>query len=288
MKTHTLTLICLLALGAGCEAEDMHELMRDVGPGKVGGPLMPIPPAAVAAIAPRGRGGGVTLQQFAPPVTTDNGAHLTRPAEMITASIFAAGGPGSGPLVGVAKWGSGNGVQQQIEFDVQIGFPEPAVIANTFGGAILSVPCTSLELVVRNDANLLPRAGDQPLGSTVNTPSATASLALGTRASTAALTRTIYAVNLPAGGFAAAATVDVGVPAFAQRFRMFRSSANNAVQVTFLSTAGVFAPSSGPYTDLANVAPALYTIPANTSFLRLTNAGPGVLDVLGVVFELGL
>lgn len=255
----------------------------------IGGALIDLPPAPAAAV--NAFGPIKTLLRFQPDLAQEGRPqHLGRStSHVLTASCYTLGGAGAGPVVGIAQWGAGNGAQQSVEFDITNSLPTPTVSNSAFGGSVLSVPGTSLQISARNDSNVIPRAGDTALGNTVNNPKASAGFGIGHRAGTAQLTRTIYAVNLPTGAqFVPGNHVDIGIPAFSQRFRMFRSSALNAVQVEFLGTGGIFAVTSGPYIDAASVAPSLYTIPANTLLLRITNNGPGNIDVLGVLFELGL
>jgi hypothetical protein len=272
---------------------EQHEQLRGLLDGErltsIGGALIPIPAAPAPAVG--AFGALVTLLRFQPALGKEHEPQLMgrKTSRVLTASVFSGNANAAGPLVGVVQWGAGHGAQQQCEFDITSSLYQPSITATTAGGTLLSVPATSLQISARNDSNLLPRAGDTPLGNTVNVPVATAGFAIGHRSSTAQLTRTIYAVNLPTGApFAPTNHVDIGIPAFAQRFRIFRSSALNAVQVQLLGTGGIFAIVSGPYIDAASVAPSLYTLPANAQIMRLTNNGPGNIDVLGVVFELGL
>jgi hypothetical protein len=267
---------------------EQHEQLRGLLDGErltsIGGALVPLPAAAV------GLAGQVfTLLRFQPDIAKkDQPQHMGRnTSRVLTASVYTLNGIGAGPLVGVVQWGAGNGAQQQFEFDIS-GSLLVVGQNSTGGGALLSLPATSLQISARNDSSVIPRPGDTQLGSSAVVPAATAGFAIGHRSSTAQLTRTIYGVNLPTGApFAPTNHVDIGIPAFSQRFRIFRTSAVNAVQVQILGT-DAFAPISGPYIDAASVAPSLYTLPSNAQVLRLTNNGPGNIDVLGVVFELGL
>jgi hypothetical protein len=270
-----------------------HEQLKGLLDGErltsIGGALVPLPPAPAAGV--NAFGALQTILRFQPELGLPGAPqHMGRStSRVLTASCYTLNGAGAGPIVGVATWGAGNGAQQSIEFDISTSIPTPAIINSSFGGAVLSVPATSLQIQARNDSNVLPRVGDAPLGNTTNTPSATAGFAIGHRNGTSQLTRTIYAVNALLGGpLANGANVVVGVPAFAQRFRMFRSSALNAIQVQMLATGGILSVVSGPYIDAASVPPSLYTLPANTQAIKITNNGPGTIDVLGVVFELGI
>lgn len=270
-----------------------HEPLRGLLDGErltsIGGPLVPLPPAAVAGA--NGFGPLATILRFQPDISQhDKPQQMGRStSRVLTVSCYTLGGAEAGPIVGVATWGAGNGTQQSVEFDISNSLPSPATTNSAYGGAVLSVPATSLQIQARNDSNLIPRNGDAPLGNTVNNPSVTAGFAIGHRNGTVQLTRTIFSVNALLGGpLAVAGAVLVGVPAFAQRFRMFRSSALNAVQVEMLGTGGILSVISGPYIDAASVPPSLYTLPANTQIIRITNNGPGTIDVLGTVFELGI
>lgn len=219
--------------------------------------------------------------------------HLGRVPLVLTSSAFVQGG--TGPVVGVCRFGSGNGSQQVFEFDIQQGFPLFTVpnITNaaTSGGSLFSLPCTSIEINARNDANLMVNAGGDPLGLVAGAavPIATASIGIGNRGSSKPLTRTSYGIYAPAsvgGRLAAGSIVQISVPAFAKRFRVFRTDATQPIQVSL--TDGTATTFDGPYNEAANAPPATYDLPASTSSVVVKNTGAGTLSVVGCIFELGL
>lgn len=275
-------------------------LMDGVNATLVGGPSAQLPAAAVAAEGSRGQGQVISLVKFSSD-TADKKDQLKlgRVPLVLTASI--AGNGGTGPLVGIARWGSGNGTQQEMEFDIQQGFPlvtTPGVAlrGRAAGGTLFSVPATSLEIAARNDANFLPSGplGATPVSAPLGTvadgvPSATASLAIGNRAGGKALTRTLYALYAPAGpGMipGAGGELLIAVPAFAKRFRVFRNSAANSISIVTVNNS--FTDIDGPYNEAANTTPQTYELPGAASSIRIRNTGGTNILVLGAVFELGL
>jgi hypothetical protein len=285
----------------------MHEHPRLPGlldlanTGAIGGPLFFLPLAAAPAVAPAGFGGTRALVKFNPGDLTDptQPQKVQRVPRVLTASIYGTGSSGMGPLVGVARWGSGNGAQQEIEFDIPLALFNASVSNLGAGGALLAVPATSLEIFARNDGNLTPRAGDDPIGGGAappvqqvppagtigGFPNATAGFAIGHKQGNARLTRTIWAVN-GNGGLLAAGHIDVPVPAWAQTVRVLRSDAGNTISVTLFSM-GLLA-EGGPWNEAANAAPTVYSLPSSTGIIRVTNTGAGAINVVQLLFELGL
>lgn len=262
----------------------------------VGGPFAILPPANVAAIGAPGKGPVQTLVKFSADVAKKGEPlKLGRVPVVLTASAFGTGG--TGPLVGIARWGSGNGSQQEMEFDLQLGFPlaaTPGAAANgaypTQGGQLFSVPATSLEIAARNDLNLIPGAGSIALGIILApaVPSqATASIGIGNRAGVGGgLTRTIIARYNP--GAMLAGQFLVPVPAFAKRFRVIRSSGlAAAAAITVNVVDGAFVICDGAYSEAAGVPPTTYTLPSAAAEVVVTVAAAGC-DVVGCIFELGL
>jgi hypothetical protein len=267
----------------------------------IGGPFADLPPAPVAAIGAPGLGRLVTLVRFQPDTDQKHGpqhqahGHVSPmkmgPApQVLTASVMAQ--YGSGPIVGVARWGAGNGSQQILEFDVQLGTPTPflgsSVGGSRSGGVLLSLPASAVQIDCRNDANFIPNVGSVAIGDpTVGTPQATASLAQGVRAGSTQLTRTLYAVYAPAGpGLAAAGSVNLQVPAFARSFRIFRTDAGSSVSVTMVNAAGHNV--DGPYNVAANVPSPSFALTPNMLEVFLVNTGASALTVLGCIYELGV
>jgi hypothetical protein len=273
--------------------EQLPGLLDGVNATLVGGPSVALAPAA-GAPSLNAFGAIASLVKF----NVDIAHHthhlkLGRVPLVLTASTFVQ--QGTGPVVGVCRFGSGNGSQQSFEFDVQQGFPLFTVpnITNsaTAGGSLFSLPCTSIEINARNDANLLANAGGDPLGLVAGAavPLASASIGIGNRGSSKPLTRTVYGIYAPAsvgGRLAPAGIVQVSVPAFAKRFRTFRTDATQPISVAL--TDGTGTPFDGPYNEAANAPPATYDLPASCSSVVITNTGAAALKVVGCVFELGL
>jgi hypothetical protein len=277
----------------------MHEtlpgLLDGQNKGYVGSPFRPLALANLPGVGAKGFGPIQTLINMSP--DTDHGPHgakdpmkLGRVPRVVTATIYGIGGAAQGPLVGIAQWGSGNGAQQRIEFDIPL-VTDSTTTDQAAGGACLSVPCTALTIQARNDGNLLPRAGDSPIGSifapvsSANSPAATCSVALGHKPSTSSLTRTIWAVNGGAG-LAGAGSVLVSVPAWAQRFRVLRFDAGNTIQVTTATLGSQTL--SGPINEAANAPPSVYAVPSGAATVQITNTGAAPLTFVAILFELGL
>jgi hypothetical protein len=266
----------------------LPRLLDGVLKAQVGSPLMPLPLAAVAAVGQPGLGREQTLMNLGP--NTDlhgRGTHLGLAPEVVTATVYGVGGGSGGPIVGIARWGSGNGVQQQIEFDVP--FAGSTLDSLAFcGGAILAVPCTSLTILARNDGNFIPNAGGSPIGSSfgpVGPVFASTSIGMGPKQGNAQLTRTIWAINGGAG-LAPTGVVSVPVPPWAQRFRVLRYDASETIQVA-MQTAGLDQ-CGGPFNEAANAQPAVYPVPSTCTAVNVKNTGAGAITNLLLVFELGL
>ena len=269
-------------------------LLDHVNAGSVGGPLMPLPPANVAAVGNAGYGNARTLVNFSPDIKgEEKQLDLGRVPEVLTASVFASGG--TGPLVGIAQWGSGNGQQQQMEFDIPQTFGQflgsnPGGTNQTAGGVLFSVPGTSLRIDARNDANLIANAGNGnvAIGVAANgTPSATASIGLGNRAGGTQLTRTIYGTYAPGGGLPATNIVNIQIPAFAKRFTIFRSSTVvGPIQVEMIDFNGSVV--DGPYNLAAGATSPTFLLTPSVLEVAIANGGGAPLQVVGCIFELGL
>jgi len=267
-------------------------LLDGVNASDVGGPSRLLPAAPAAAVGSAGYGQLTTLFRFNPDVQKHGKpSHLGRVPEILTASVNGYGG--TGPLVGVARWGSGNGSQQVCEFDIQLGFPfflgsNPGGNAAT-GGVLFTVVGTSLQVDARNDANLIPNVGigNAALGNAaIGPPLATGSMAKGPRAGGAALTRTIVGTYAPGGpGLAPTTSVNMQVPAFAKKATIFRSNAVEPVQVSFTDLQGTQL--DGPYNLAANAPSPTFVLQPNMLFVSVANTGGAALQVVGVVFELG-
>jgi len=275
------------------EHRPLPGLLDHVNATWVGGPLKVLAPAAAAAQGLPGLGPLVSLIQFGPPIGAKHDPQkLGRTPLVMTASVFGQGG--TGPIVGIARWGSGNGYQQSLEFDIELGFPQATFggipPGSTVGGQLFSLPGTSFEIAARNDLNFVPSAGSIALGAVLAPPvpsQASASLGTGNRASGGlGLTRTVYGYFNPAVPLVGTATIPV--PAFAKRFRVFRSTGVvAAAAITVLVTDGNFVIIDGSYNEAAGAPPAIYHLPSAASTVQVTCAGPGC-TVVGAIFELGL
>lgn len=295
--TNTLLRVAVAGLvlaAAGCDGteDDMHEhqplprLLDGLNKGLVGSPLIQLPLAAATGVGAKGQGPTRTLINLGPDIDLkDNPLKLGRVPVVLTATVFGVGSGAEGPLVGIAQWGSGNGAQQAIEFDI------PLTGAQGTGGALLAVPGTALTIAARNDGNVLPRVGDSPIGSIFapfadkTTPAASASIGIGNKQSNSQLTRTVWAVNGGAG-LAPVGSVLVKVPTWAQRFRVLRFDAGNTIQTTIATLGSQTL--SGPINEAANAPPTLYALPSGADTVQVTNTGGVALAFVAIVFELGL
>lgn len=272
--------------------ERLPGLLDGVNQSYVGGPFRVVPPATLPAVSLAGRGALVSLIKMQSDIAgKQDHLKLGRVPIVLTASVFGASG--SGPLVGIALFGSGNGSQQQFEFDIQAGVPEatstpsPSGPTLSLGGQLFSLPCTSLEINARNDANVRLAAGQDTLGDTsAGASSATASIGIGNRAGVGGgLTRTIYGYKSVAVPLIGVATI--AVPAFAKRFRVFRTINPTASAITVGIQDAAFVTIDGAYSEAAGAVPATYQLPGAAATVTVTVAAPGA-SCVGCVFELGL
>lgn len=268
-------------------------LLDGVGAGRVGSGSLAIPQAQAAAEAPAGQGKPVALIKF---VGADRkGQDVGSSPHTLCGTIVAFSPVGTGvthvggPLVGIARWGSGNGSQAICEFDV----PVSTGISDPVAGALITVAGDSLELLVRNDGNLRPSTGSDPLngGVTTPTPSGSASIAIGNRAGSTQITRTVYAMFNPGGaGLASGGLLAIPVPAFARTFRIFRHNepiVAGTMPPVNVSVGGTFVV-EGPFLIAAGVQSPEFQIPGGCFTVICVNPGPGAIEVLGAVFTIGL
>lgn len=258
----------------------------------VGAPFALLPAANVPGVGLAGLGPATTLLKFATDIGKRGGAgarKLGRAPRVATVSVFAVGG--SGPITGIVRWGAGNGSQQELEFDIQTGFPlftvpVPTGSTKASGGSIFALPMTSIEVLARNDANLIPYNGGGvalglPDSSPLGAPSATASLALGDRGGSSQLTRTV--TTYYGGVLAPAGTFTISVPAFAQSYRLFRLGGG---AITVQTQDGQANPVD-EYALAADVPAPLIALPGSSSGLVVTTAA-ATLKVLGAIFNLAI
>lgn len=280
-------------------AQQLPMLLDGVLKGMVGSPSIFLPLAAAAAQVPAGQGVTKTLINLSADLDLhdhqtgkQHAGKLGRAPLVLTASVFGVGSGSSGPLVGTAQWGSGNGAQQSVEFDIPLSGVNLSS-AQASGGAQLTVPCTALSITARNDGNVIPVLGGQPIGDAFGIPfqvanvlpTAAASIGIGSKQSGSVLTRTIWIAN-GGGGLAATASVGVAVPAWAQCVRVLRFDASNTIQVTIVSLG--LSTLAGPYNEAANAPPTVYVLPSTAGSITVKNTGGAAIAFMALVFELGL
>jgi len=211
---------------------------------------------------------------------------------MVTVSVYT-GGPagvvGGGPLVGVASWSGGLSELAYVEFDLGVPAGTPGD-PNAGVGTIISLPCSALNVGIRNDALFAPRPGDQSIGLNIATGiSAWATMAIGGSPTGGGgkLRRTIWAINNAGAGagLAPAAAVLVPIPAFATAYQVVRFSA--AQTVSFRVAAQAFF-MDGPYNVAANTPAPKLDIPIGSFAVEVTNTGAAQIDRLAIIFDLSL
>lgn len=226
----------------------MSDLFQRINEANFGNTTGGVAPAETpGAIAPEGYGEPESVVKF-PSATNDwptpNTKHSSDPS-IITASIQAApdGVPTAGPLTGIALWGSGGSQIQIAEFDIPITTNPIFTLDDTrflpFGGTLISVPGTSLEVRARNDANLIPPPSNGgnilsgPIGNggdaTTALANVTASICAGTKDSFARATKTVWgffddAADILGRGLQPNDSVTMLIPPFATAVRVARSA----------------------------------------------------------------
>jgi hypothetical protein len=260
-------------------------LTRLVGPGSLG---------KTGILIPRNENVGVNGQGRPTSVLTFPGCSAD--PHVITATLFAqldlnGPSPGEGlvnmgncgPLVGFARWGSGDASQLYVEFDIPISVNSSVIAPGQMGGsygagAVVSIPASQLEVGVRNDASLTPRLNDFSLGDTSDSnvlagaPSVTGSLGVGTRSPSTSLSRTIWGVNGGPGEVAVGLDpgdhIDIILPPFAQTFAVHRWESLEILvsQVNMFGTEV-----DGPFTIPASVPCPEMVLNNLTTFIRVTN-----------------
>jgi hypothetical protein len=270
--------------------EALHRKMNAFGrlfagknPGMFGGQSQNIIPAGAAAVAPNGFGANASLLQFR---GSDNDP------QMITASIMAqgmlvGGATGSGPMTGILSWGSGNGQNQSVEFDIGCKGTFNGRVFSPIGGTMISVPASRIDLQVRNDSNLLAQNGTgTSIGGNVIGVNVTAALAVGTKISNTRAARTIWLFNDPgAAQFTPTNQVICNIPPFATSFVVMRDSANQSISFELLGTSNQY---DGPYNVAANVRCPETPISGWIDGIRITNTGSVGIERLSVLFFLSL
>ena len=278
-----------------------HLVTRLSMPGAFGKTGIPIP-----------RSGNVGVHGQGPLTSVLSFPGCPNDPQMLTATLYARtnlnapdAGEGlvamgnTGPLVCVAKWGSGESGQLFVEFDMPIGINASLVAPGQMGGdygggAVISVPGSQLEIGMRNDASLTPRAGDLSLGDTsdsnvfANSPTVSGNIGVGTRSPSTSLSRTIWAVNGTAGevpiGLTPGNHVDVILPPFAQTFAVLRNP-GLAIGVSQINQFGTEI--DGPYAIPAGVPCPEMVLNNATYFIRVLNSD-NALALLKVAVVYGL
>ena len=296
MTNHRIGLLLagLCAGVLGCTDIDIYpggdmSILDGVPAGSVGGPIAAVPAAATAAIGQAGQGPWVRLL-YAKALNQDQQV-ITESPRILTASVtgFVRGASNQGgPLVARASWGSGNSGPQQVDFDVQATSTASESGQQTSGGgSIISVPGDYLQIDIRNDGNVIPRnaVGETNLG-LLGEVFATAHFAQGPRASAVPMFRTRFGAFNVGAGVVAAGAVTVLVPPFARRFTVFRNPAGAAG--ISIQQNGLVLPMDGPIAVAAGAPCPTFDILQSTGSITITNTGAGALQVIGVIFELGI
>jgi len=269
------------------------KLFANINPSNLGGNAVTLPPAPVAAVAPAGFGPEMQLLRVAGCATDPSMMTVTCMATVNNETPGGAGGNEltAGPVVGIIKWGSGDANQFRAEFDIPIQNVN-GVLAR-FGGSIISVPGHYCEILARNDANLIPFAGDAALGGTGadgqagrGPALAFANVARYARGGPSSPLLTVYGRNAAdGGGLAPLGTVQMRVPNFAQAVRVLRFDAQ-AINVTLLHTAG--GALDGPFAIAANQPSPIFDLSTNVGFIQVTNTGAAAISRIISLFEIGL
>lgn len=262
-------------------------LTHDVPQGNLGSSNVELPPAAAAATIQTGQG------QIKPLVRFRGNDH---DPQIVSASLYAFDKTNSanpfGPIVGIARWGSGLSNTHEAEFDLPANnYTQAQMITRSIvlkgGGAIISVPCSSLEVDARNDANYIPPIGDQAIGFSTISGFGSGAIGVGNRVSSP-LFRTIWAVSGTAGnGLGAAASTNVNIPPFARSARVVRSGTagiGNSLRIT-QATAGFTADSFVVATDA--LCPE-FVLAGGATFLTLLNTDAVEIRKMAVIFTIVL
>lgn len=273
----------------------IRDLMDGNDPATVGGASQPVPAAPAVGTLRQGQGQFIALLQFTAAGMEDSDPHgirLKKTPKVVCITVSGTGG--TGPLVGRLQWGSGRSAMFAMEFDI----PMPGAIGAAFdatntsqqptGGILLAVPANALDLAVRNDANMRPRAADTAVGNPdLGISTASANLGTGSRNSSP-LTRTVFGAYNPAAGLAALDFCTIAIPPFSRTFNVFRTSTGGvaavACTVEVLDVRGQTL--IGPIAVAAGAASPEFPVPVSAGMVRITNTGGVAATAVGAVFTL--
>lgn len=236
-----------------------------------------------AAAGTKRQGEPVTLLQF---------SGDPNDPQVVTVSIAAIQQTnGKGPFVALLQWAAGLGQLQQAEIDIptnDISQTTSGAFPYTPGGGLMvSFVGSSFEVKVRNDASFGPNNGD-PLGLLGSAGvQFTASAGIGSHAGAGAPPlRTIWGIHVAAGLAAGAGAVLMAVPPFARRFRVFRSEADNPIDIRQVDVRNAIV--DGPYNVAAFTAAPQLELTGSTTFISVrNNGGATTISNIATVFELG-
>jgi hypothetical protein len=254
-----LGVLALSASGCGGEESDGDMAFNNQLPTEWG-VAKPIPPN------PAGPGFGNIGQ----PVRLVNLAGDTTDAEIVSVGLSSQDPQDptngaifhAGPLVGIVEFGNAGG-SSRIEFDVVAQDPFPLLKqASAQGGAMVNVPTSSIQAYLRNDANVIPSPGDDPIG--VDGINATGSGWAAYGRTGGAITRTVYWLRRLAG-LATPVTRPCPIPPYARTFQVFAT----------MATPGA-ADVSVDVSDAGGAVINRYKIPAATPYPPVFPIGTGV------------
>lgn len=269
----------------------IHQLLAETDQGHIGGSGIPIPPVGAATVGRAGFGAELGILKMSGKDVDDHDP------VMVTISISAIAGVsaaqvqalGGGPLVGIVEWGSGLSSANRAEFDIPLqgSLDLVAPFSPSRGsGVTVCVPASALEIKCRNDANMITRIGDSPLG--VDTPPVvTASLAIHPRGQPSKVFLTQWLISALAGaGLAIAGTVvGIPIPPFAKSVRVLRNP-GRAMTVAVNGQSGT--PIDGPYVVAVDTQAPILELSGSSTSVIVTNTGAGTIDKLSLLYEIGL
>lgn len=268
----------------------MTRLTEDVDAGQLGLAGIPILPSAAAAQGFAGRGPETSILRFR---GNDDDPLMMSASVSVSDSTNSA--QAFGPIVGIAKWGSGKGGMIVAEFDVPgNNYPQTFLDGqgNVYlgGGVELSVPGSSLEILLRNDGNVIPAIGNVAIGSGVPSAFGTSSFGPGNKPKSD-LFRTIWQVSAGIGsGLAAAGATDINVPPFAKTVRIFRASGgavptSPTIRVSLVRNGGRIIET---YVVAADTPTPELPLPAGVFAIHIGNISAAEILQLAAIFTIGI
>jgi hypothetical protein len=201
----------------------------------------------------------------------------------------------AGPIIGILNF-SGGGGGGTIEFDIPMnrsGVPSNGDVAGISpgGGAIVSVPAQSVQLSVRNDANLAPNfgtVGAAAIGQKGFAPKVQGFAGYGTK--TGRLTRTVWMACGSPGFGAGVVSSLASVPPYARSFRVLRDQTVTADTIV-VSIFGPPAPGAGSLLEQVSIAggapsPEFVLGPAAVVGMTFPGTNAGLLRKCAYVFNI--